>query len=68
MSDKFGWDFDGQEDAEAEIRAAVRYLLKGAAGTARAEIVREITQIVRDVVNGLPSGPPDPLDEDMPGG
>ena len=68
MSDEFDRDFGGQDDAKAEIRAAVRYLLKGSVGTPRAEIVREIIQIVSDVANGLPPGPPDPLDEGMPGG
>jgi hypothetical protein len=67
MSDEFAWEFEGQDDAKAEIRAAVRYLLVGAAGTARAEIVGEIIEIVRQVANGLPPGPPDPLD-DLPGG
>lgn len=68
MSDEYDWDFHGAEDAKAEIRAAVGYLLKGAAGSDRGEIVREIIQIVREVENGLPPGPANPLDDDLPGG
>jgi hypothetical protein len=51
--------------AKAEIRAAVEYLLRGATGGARGDIVQEIIAIVRDVANGQR---PDPLDDDMPGG
>jgi hypothetical protein len=61
MSDEYDWDFHGAEDAKAEIRAAVGYLLKVAAGSDRGEIVREIIQIVREVASGLPPGPADPL-------
>jgi len=68
MSDQDDWDFAGADDAKAEIRAAVEYLLRDSSGTARDDIVRQIIQIVRDVANGLPPGPPDPLDDDMPGG
>jgi hypothetical protein len=32
MTDEFDWDFDGQDDAKAAIRAAVRYLLRGTTG------------------------------------
>ena len=35
MSDEFDWAFSGRDDAKAEIRAAVRYLFEGAAGTDR---------------------------------
>jgi hypothetical protein len=35
---------------------------------ARADIVRDIVQIVYQVANGMAPGPPDPLDDDMPGG
>jgi hypothetical protein len=64
MSVQIDWDFAGDDDARAEIDAAVRYLLKDAADhRARGDIVREIIGIVHDVANGLP--PPrhqNPLD------
>jgi hypothetical protein len=63
MSVQIDWDFAGDEDAKAEIGAAVRYLLKDATGSARRDMVREIIEIVHDVTNGLlPSqhqNPPD---------
>jgi hypothetical protein len=68
MSDELDWNFVDKDDAKAEIRAAVEYLLRGAAGSARGDIVREIIEIVREVANGQPPGRPDPLDDDMPGG
>jgi hypothetical protein len=68
MSDESDRDFAGDDDAKARIRAAVRYLLEGAAGSDRGDIVREITDIVGEVARGLPPGEPDPLDDDMPGG
>jgi hypothetical protein len=68
MSDEMDWNFANRGDAKAEIRAAVEYLLRNHSGTARADVVLEIIQIVRDVANGLPSGPSDPLDDDLPGG
>jgi len=37
-----------------EIRAAVGYLLRGATGRARGDIVQEIIAIVRQVASGLP--------------
>jgi hypothetical protein len=68
MSDELDWNFS-DDDAKAEIRAAVAYLLRGAAGSARGDIVQEIIAIVRDVANGQPPpGRPGPLDDDMPGG
>lgn len=63
MSDEFS--FNGEDDAKAEIRAAVRYLLKGGAGSDRGDIVSEIIAIVNQVAR---SGGRDPLDDDMPGG
>jgi len=45
MLDEFDRDF-GADDAKAEIRAAVRYLLKDAAGSDRGDIAREIIAIV----------------------
>jgi hypothetical protein len=68
MSDQDDWEFAGAEDAKAEIRAAVSYLLRGATGGARGDIVQEIIWIVRQVASGLPPEQPDPLDDDMPGG
>jgi hypothetical protein len=68
MSDELDWNFSDKDDAKAEIRAAVEYLLRGAAGSARGDIVREIVDIVRQVADGLPPGQPDPLDDDLPGG
>ncbi len=32
MSDEFDWNFVDEDDAKAEIRAAVQYLLRGATG------------------------------------
>jgi hypothetical protein len=68
MSDESDRDFAGYDDAKARIRAAVRYLLEGAAGSDRGDIVREIIDTVGEVARGLPPGEPDPLDDDMPGG
>jgi hypothetical protein len=61
MSEQIDWDFAGDDDAKAEIGAAVRYLIKDAVGSGRGDIVREVVEIVRNVANGqLP--PPHPLD------
>jgi hypothetical protein len=68
MSDQDDWDFAGADDAKVTIRAAVRYLLKGAAGSDRGDIVREIIEIVNEVARGLPPGQPDPFDDELPGG
>ena len=68
MSDELDWNFVDKKDAKAEIRAAVQYLLRDAAGSARADIVLEIIEIVRAVANGLPPEQPNQLDDDMPGG
>ena len=69
MSDQDDWDFAGADDAKAQIRAAVRYLLKGAAGSDRGDIARDIVEIVNEVARGLPpGGQDDPLDDGMPGG
>jgi hypothetical protein len=68
MSDKLEWNFADEDEARTEIRAAVQYLLRGAAtGSARADIVLEIVAIVRDVANESPPELPDPFD-DVPGG
>lgn len=68
MSDQDDWDFAGADDAKAEIRAAVEYLLRGAVGGARGDIVQEIIMIVRDVANASPPNPTSRLDDGMPGG
>ena len=68
MSDQDDWDFAGADDAKATIRAAVRYLLKGAAGSDRGDIAREIIEIVNEVARGLPPGGQDPFDDELPGG
>lgn len=68
MSDEIDWDFSGPDDAKAEIRAAVGYLLKSAAGSDRSNIVLEIIQIVRDAANGLPACGQGPFDDELPGG
>jgi hypothetical protein len=68
VSDQDDWDFAGADDAKAEIRAAVGYLLRDAVGAARDRIALEILEIVRQVANGLPAEPSNPLDDGMPGG
>ena len=52
MSDEFDWHFSDPDDAKAEIRAAVRYLLNGAAGSGHGDIVGEIIAIVHEVARG----------------
>jgi hypothetical protein len=68
MSDLDDWNFAGDEDAKMTIRAAVHYLLKGAARSDRGDIVAEIIEIVRQAVHDLPPDQPDPFDDDSPGG
>jgi hypothetical protein len=69
MSDQDDWEFAGTDDAKAEIRAAVGYLLRGATGGARGDIVQEIISIVRLVASGLPPPEqPNSLDDALPGG
>jgi hypothetical protein len=51
MSDQIERDFADDDDARAEIGAAMKYLLKDAAGSARGDIVREIIEIVREVAS-----------------
>jgi hypothetical protein len=53
MSVQIDWDFSGDDDARAEIGAAVKYLLRNARGTARDDIVREIVETVHNVAGGL---------------
>ena len=68
MTDEDDWEFAGPDDAKAEIRAAVEYLLRDATGGARGDIVQEIITIVRQAASGLPPETANPLDDDMPGG
>jgi hypothetical protein len=68
MSDEDDWDFAGDEDAKVTIHAAVRYLLKSAAGSDRGDIVSEIIEIVRQAAQDIPLHRPDPFDDDAPGG
>jgi hypothetical protein len=68
MSGQDNWEFAGPDDAKAEIRAAVAYLLRDATGGARGDIVQEIIAIVRQIASGLPPVTASPLDDDMPGG
>jgi hypothetical protein len=68
MSDEDDWDFAGDDDAKVTVRAAVRYLLRGAtaAGGNRGDIVQEIILIVRQISSGPPPSQPDALDDDSP--
>ena len=68
MSDELDWNFSDKDDAKAEIRAAVEYLLRDVTGGTRGDIVQEIIAIVRRVANGLPLDQADPLDDGLPGG
>ena len=69
MSDELDfWNFADKDDAKAEIRAAVEYLLRDATGGARGDIVQEILAIVRQVASGLPPEQDNPLDDGLPGG
>jgi hypothetical protein len=68
MSDEYDWDFAGDDDARMTIRAAVRYLLRGATGGAHGDTVQEIISIVRQLANEPQRGQPNPLDGGLPGG
>ena len=68
MSDELDWNFANGDDAKAEIRAEVEYLLRDVSGSARGDILREIVEIVSEVARGLPPGGQGPLDDGMPGG
>jgi hypothetical protein len=57
LSGEFDWDFGGADNAKAEIRAAVRYLLKGTTGRTRDAIALEVMEILRQVATGLPTSP-----------
>jgi hypothetical protein len=66
MSDQDDWDFAGADDAKVTIRAAVRYLLRGAAGSDRGDILREIIEIMNEVARGMPLSAS--FDDESPGG
>jgi hypothetical protein len=68
MSDFDDADFAGADDAKVTIRAAVRYLLKGASPSERGDIVVDILEIVRKAAYDEPPKQPDPFDDDAPGG
>jgi hypothetical protein len=68
MSDDYDWDFAGADDAKVTIHAAVRYLLKSAAGSDRGDIVSEIIEIVRQAAQDVPPDRPDPFHDGTPGG
>jgi len=69
MSDEFRRDFSGEDDAKAAIRAAVRYLLQGTAGSDRGDVVQQIIAVVHEEARGLlPGSSQSPLDDGMPGG
>jgi hypothetical protein len=68
MSDDDDWDFAGDADAKVTIHAAVRYLLKNAAGSDRGDIVVEIIEIVRKPRSASHLINPIHFDDDTPGG
>jgi hypothetical protein len=68
MSDEYDWDFAGADDAKVTIHAAVRYLLKDAAGSDRGDVVAGIIEIVRQAAQGEAPNQTDPLDDPPPGG
>ena len=68
MSDEYDWDFAGDDDAKVTIQAAVRYLLRSAAGSDRGDIISEIVEIVRQAARDVPRDRPNPFDDDAPGG
>jgi hypothetical protein len=68
MSDQDDWEFSGPDDAKAEIRAAVGYLLQGTTDGIRGDIVQGIISIVRQVAAGLPPQQQNSLDDGLPGG
>ena len=61
MTVQIDWDLAGDDDARAEIGAAVRYLLRDVTGSLRGDVVQEIIEVVRDAANGLLS-PQHPLE------
>jgi hypothetical protein len=69
MPDGIDWNFTDANEAKAEIRAAVEYLLRDATGSARTAITDEVINLVRLVAQGHDPELklPDPFD-DVPGG
>jgi hypothetical protein len=61
-------NFENRDEAKAMIHAAVDYLLQGTTDGTRGDIVQEIKSIVRQAADGSPFRPPDPLEDDLPGG
>jgi hypothetical protein len=59
---------ENQPDLSTGVPMAAEYLLRGATGGARGDIVQEIIAIVRQVASGLPPERPDSLDDGLPGG
>ena len=53
LADQDDSEFAGPDDAKTEIRAAVAYLLRGATGGTRGDIVQEIIAIVRQIASGF---------------
>jgi hypothetical protein len=68
MSDEYDWDFAGDDDAKVTIRAAVRYLLRGASSSDRGDVVAETIEIVRQAAQDVPPDRADPFDDDAPSG
>jgi len=66
MSDQDDWEFADDEDAKVTIRAAVRYLLKGAVGSDRGDILVEIIEIVRETAHGVAPDQPEPGNDEPP--
>jgi hypothetical protein len=58
--------FDGTEDGETAIRAAVQYLLKESSGSDGGDVVREIIEIVMEAARCLAPGGQDPRDDGLP--
>ena len=50
MSDEFDWDFADKDDAKAEIRAAVEYLLRDTTGA-------PAVVVVAPMIGELPASP-----------
>jgi hypothetical protein len=65
MSDQGDCEFVDPDDAKAEIRAAVRYLLRGCH---RRVISGRRSLRSCAVAGGLPREPPNSLDDGLPGG
>jgi hypothetical protein len=60
MTIKHDREFADNDHAKAEIRAAVTYLLREAAGSARGDIARDIIDLVHEAANGSHPAPHQP--------